>query len=233
MASKVFTIDSIGDITVYKRRGTHKINMRIVSGKVRVTQPAWLPYASGVQFAKANVTWVQKQIQIQPAFALHDGMLLGKARSISVEPGDTLRTRITDSKLLIYIPPYLRTDSPEVLAIIQPAIKRALKKESEQLLPERVAICAQQYDFDYSSVHCKSMRSRWGSCTSQKDITLNIFLMMAPWELIDYVIVHELVHTKHLHHGPAFWAAVQAIVPDYKQRRKDLKHIQATIAALQ
>lgn len=233
MASKSFTLNGIGDITVYKRRGTRKINLRIVSGKVRVTQPFWLPYASGVQFAGANKNWIQKQQQVQPMFSLQDGMLLGKNRSIYIESGDTLRTRITDTKLIVYIPPQFHTGSKEVLDIVQPAIKRALKKEATLQLPGRVALCAQKYGFSYNNVYCKSMRSRWGSCNSQKDITLNIFLMMVPWELIDYVIVHELVHTKYLHHGADFWAALEAIVPDYKQRRKELKQLQATIAPLQ
>jgi predicted metal-dependent hydrolase len=233
MASKGFTLDGIGDITVYKRRGTTKINLRIVSGKVRVTQPTWLPYASGVQFARSNRLWINKQQLVQPLFTLRDGMLLGKTRSIRIEQGDTLRTRITETELIVYIPSGFDIGSRQVLDIVLPAIKRALKKEAEAQLPERVALCAERYDFNYTSVRCKSMRSRWGSCTNQKEITLNIFLMMTPWELIDYVIVHELVHTVHLHHGPDFWEAVGAIVPDYKQRRKDLKAIQATIAPLQ
>jgi predicted metal-dependent hydrolase len=57
--------------------------------------------------------------------------------------------------------------------------------------------------------------------------------MMLPWELIDYVLLHELTHTKHLHHGEAFWSALEAIMPDIKRRKKELKKLQANIMPLQ
>ncbi len=57
--------------------------------------------------------------------------------------------------------------------------------------------------------------------------------MMVPWELIDYVLIHELVHTKYLNHGADFWGALEQIMPDYKERRKQLKTIQHTISHLQ
>lgn len=232
MATKTYNIDGIGEITVYKRRGTRKLSMRYVSGKLRVTQPAWLPYAAGVQFVRANAAWVAKNRQNSTVY-LCDGMKVGKAHNISFEPGSALRTRITETEILVYIPPSLTPKSPEVEKLCISAIKRTLKKQAQIHLPYRLAYCAKTYGFKYSSVYCKSMRSRWGSCNGKNEITLNIFLMMLPWELIDYVLVHELVHTEHMHHGKAFWDRVGEILPDYKQRRKKLKELQAAISPLQ
>lgn len=234
MAAKVYNLDGIGEVTVYKRRGTRRLNLRIVSGKIRVTQPTWLPYAAGVQFATTNQAWIAKQRIKQPSVSLDDGMQIGKHHILNISPGaEQLRTRITDNELIIHLPPHMSVHDLTNQPIVMSAIKRVLKQEAEQELPDRLAYCADIYDFNYTSVHCKSMRSRWGSCNNQKEITLNIFLMMAPWELIDYVLIHELVHTKHLHHGTDFWAAVAAIMPDYKQRRKQLKEIQSQIMHLQ
>lgn len=233
MASKIYSIYGIGDVTVYKRRGTRRMNLRIVSGKVRVTQPTWLPYAAGVQFAQNNRTWIVTQRAKQPEPFIEDGMQIGKQRVVSYESDDALRTKITDEALLIYVPPHMSIQDETVQQLAKTALKRALKKEAEAILPERLAYCAQNYGFTYTSVHCKSMRTRWGSCNSQQEITLNIFLTMVPWELIDYVLVHELAHTKHLHHGKDFWDEVANILPDYKQRRKALKEIQHKISYLQ
>lgn len=232
MAIKTYNIDGIGEISVYKRRGTKKLSMRYVGGKLRITQPAWLPYAAGVQFVHANANWIAKNRHEQAVF-LYDGMKIGKAHTLCFEPGTSLRSRITESEILIYVPPNLTPKSEKVEKLCISAIKRTLKKHAEIHLPDRLAYCAKTYGFTYASVHCKSMRSRWGSCNSKKEITLNIFLMMVPWELIDYVLVHELVHTEHLHHGPIFWARVEEILPDYKQRRKKLKEIQNSISPLQ
>ncbi len=233
MASKIYNLDGIGDVTVYKRRGTRRMNLRIVGGKIRVTQPLWLPYNAGLQFAQSNQAWITKQRTKQPQHLIDEGMAIGKQRILRYEPGETLRTRITNDELIIYVPPHAPMSSEKVQELAKAAIKRALKKEAGAVLPERLAFCAQKYGFTYTSVHCKSMRSRWGSCNNSKEITLNIFLMMVPWELVDYVIIHELAHTKHLHHGQDFWDEVEAILPDYKLRRKALKEIQHTVSHLQ
>lgn len=232
MATKTYNIDGIGEITVYKRRGTRKLSMRYVGGKLRVTQPTWLPYAAGVQFVHANKTWVTKNREEQSVY-LYDGMKIGKAHTLYFESGATLRSRITESEILIYVPPHLTPKSEKVEKLCISAIKRTLKKHAETHLPDRLAYCAKTYGFSYTAVNCKSMRSRWGSCNNKNEITLNIFLMMVPWELIDYVLVHELVHTEHLHHGPIFWERVAEILPDYKLRRNKLREIQASISPLQ
>ncbi len=233
MAAKTYTVEGIGEVTVYKRRGTRKMNLRLVGGQVRVTQPTWLPYATGLQFAKSNTSWIASQRVKQPSAALVSGTKIGKTFTIVFEFAPKLRTRITDTHIIVYVPYETPIADDAVQASAKNAIKRALKKDAEAKLPERLAHVAQKYGFTYSSVHCKSMRTRWGSCNNNKEITLNIFLMMVPWELIDYVLVHELAHTKHLHHGPDFWGEVESIMPDYKERRKELKQIQGTIAHLQ
>lgn len=233
MASKVFTVDGIGEITVYKRRSTHRINLRLVGGQIRVTQPAWLPYAAGVKFAESNSAWITQQQKNKPLAILVDGTRIGKTRLLRFEQGATLRTRITTDTLMVYVPPHLTSNSAQVQLATKQAIKRMLKKDAEEILPKRLEACAQKYGFNYTSVHCKSMRTRWGSCNNRKEITLNIYLLLTPWELIDYVLIHELVHTQHLHHGPEFWKAVTKIMPDYKDRRRQLKIIQHAIAPLQ
>lgn len=233
MAAKTYTIDGIGDVTVYKRKGTRRMNLRIVGGSVRVTQPTWLPYAAGLQFANKNTDWIAQQRQKQPEPSLEHGTKIGKEHILVFEQDVVLRTRVTSTHIIIYVPTGMQRSDAKVQAAVKTAVKRALKKEAEQTLPDRLAYCADEYGFSYRTVHCKSMRTRWGSCNNSKEITLNIFLMMVPWELIDYVIVHELAHTQHLHHGPDFWGAVERIMPDYKVRRKQLKEIQLTVAHLQ
>lgn len=233
MASKKYSLDGIGEITVYKRRGTRRMNLRIVGNQIRITQPAWLPYASGVQFAHKNREWIDKQRKKIPTQLVEHGLLVGKERTVVFEPSDLLRTRITSTHIIICVPVTMQYSDATVQQLAVAAIKRALKKEAELTLPERLAYCAEKYGFSYKSVYCKSMRTRWGSCNNNKEITLNIFLMMVPWELIDYVLIHELAHTKHLHHGDGFWQEVAAVMPDYKERRKQLKAIQHSIAYLQ
>ena len=76
---------------------------------------------------------------------------------------------------------------------------------------------------DYGRITIRMQKSRWGSCSSKGNLNFNCLLMNAPDEITDYVIVHELCHRKEMNHSPKFWAHVEAVLPDYKERRKWLK----------
>ena len=66
-------------------------------------------------------------------------------------------------------------------------------------------------------------KTRWGSCSSNKTLSFNWKLMLAPPKVLDYVVVHEICHLREMNHSPRFWALVESLMPDYKQQRKWLK----------
>ncbi len=74
-----------------------------------------------------------------------------------------------------------------------------------------------------AAVTFRRARTRWGSCSSNDRISLNLYLVMLPPELAEYVVVHELAHIVHKNHSPAFWERVARHLPDCKQRRKALR----------
>ncbi|HUD03238.1 MAG TPA: SprT family zinc-dependent metalloprotease [Patescibacteria group bacterium] len=232
MSVKSFSIDGIGIVAIHKRRGSKRLNLRIDGQKVRVTQPPWLPYANGVRFASSNKQWILIQRQNQPITKLIDGMAIGKNHTLIFQPGASLRTRVAKDIITVFIPPNLHSASPATQKAAQQAAKKALKIEAEELLGSRLSALATKYGFTCHDVKFKSMHSKWGSCNNKKVITISIYLMMVPWELIDYVLLHELAHTQYLHHGKDFWATIEAIMPDYKARRKRLKELQYLVAPL-
>ena len=81
----------------------------------------------------------------------------------------------------------------------------ALKLKAKSVLPAQLAKLAELHNFIYSGVKIRKSRSRWGSCSSKKIINLSFYLMLLPEHLIEYVLLHELCHTVHLNHSPAFW----------------------------
>ncbi|MDX9863383.1 MAG: SprT family zinc-dependent metalloprotease [Anaerolineaceae bacterium] len=96
--------------------------------------------------------------------------------------------------------------------------------QAREYLTDRLAHYGRVYGFSYKSLRINGARTRWGSCNAQRG-SLNFAwrLVMAPPEIVDYVVVHELCHLRHANHAAAFWAEVEGIMPDYKQRRKWLK----------
>lgn len=88
-----------------------------------------------------------------------------------------------------------------------------LKKRAKDFLPDRVQYLAKKYGFTYTSVTCRHQTTRWGSCSYKNSLNLNIELMRLPTELRDYIILHELTHTRHKHHQKAFWNYLEIVLP--------------------
>jgi len=98
------------------------------------------------------------------------------------------------------------------------AFVRWYKAQAALVLSQRILALSVQYGFTYQKIRISSARTRWGSCSSRGTLSFTWRLVMAPPEIVDYVVFHELVHTKIPNHSQAFWQGVAEIIPAYKQR---------------
>ncbi len=101
--------------------------------------------------------------------------------------------------------------------------KKQLMKKAKEYLPYRLEYYAKRYGYEYQKCRLSHANTRWGSCSSNKTISLNIGLMKVPEPLRDYVILHELAHLNHMDHSSAFWAEVASHDHNYKQHERKLK----------
>jgi predicted metal-dependent hydrolase len=113
--------------------------------------------------------------------------------------------------------------SQAALPKAQLVFKNWYRKQATQIISERVLWYASRNGFTYSKIRITSARRRWGSCTSRGTLSFTWRLVMAPMAVIDYVVVHELVHLQEKNHSKSFWGKVKAIMPDYKQQIAWLK----------
>lgn len=97
------------------------------------------------------------------------------------------------------------------------------RREAKKILSERVAYFARKHGFAYRSVRINAARTRWGSCSGKGSLNFTFRLAMAPLSVIDYVVVHELVHLSHPNHSQWFWKAVAEICPNFARERQWLK----------
>ncbi len=100
---------------------------------------------------------------------------------------------------------------------------KLLVTRAKRIIPVKVMKYSKMIGVSYGKITIRMQKSRWGSCSAQGNLNFNCLLMRAPDEIIDYVVVHELCHRKEMNHSPKFWAEVEKILPDYKERRKWLK----------
>ncbi len=99
----------------------------------------------------------------------------------------------------------------------------ALRAKAKRELPLRLAELAAEHGFEYNSVRIKHNASNWGSCSSKKNINLNLNLVRLPDHLRDYVMLHELCHLRYLNHGPEFHALLESLCPRWREHRLELK----------
>lgn len=100
-----------------------------------------------------------------------------------------------------------------------------LKLRAKEYIPQRVEFFANQMKVKYGTVTIRTQKTRWGSCSSDGNLNFNCLLMLTDFDIIDYVVVHELCHIKEMNHSKEFWNEVEKILPDYRKRRKMLKNI--------
>ncbi len=107
--------------------------------------------------------------------------------------------------------------------LIRDSITDWYRRYAKETLLKKTAYYSKIMQTDYQRITVREQRTRWGSCSSKGNLNFNWKLMMMPETVIDYVVVHELAHRKHMDHSPAFWREVEKILPDYKERRNWLR----------
>lgn len=100
--------------------------------------------------------------------------------------------------------------------LIRAALESWYRAQAKAYIVARVAELAKQHDFEYEKVTIKGQSTRWGSCSSKRNLNFNWKLMMTPPAAIDYVIIHELCHLREMNHSKKFWKLVARYCPDYK-----------------
>lgn len=101
------------------------------------------------------------------------------------------------------------------------------RKQNRELARQRITLRVEYFaplvGVTYNRIFIKEQKTRWGSCSSLGNLNFNWKLILLNEELLDYVVVHELAHRKQMNHSPTFWAEVERVLPDYRERRRRLR----------
>ena len=100
---------------------------------------------------------------------------------------------------------------------------KQLADGAARVIPEKVSYFAGMINVTYGKITIRNQKTRWGSCSAKGNLNFNCLLMLAPEEILDYVVVHELCHRKEMNHSKVFWNLVEGVLPDYRERRRWLK----------
>ncbi|QFU07833.1 hypothetical protein PARPLA_02121 [Rhodobacteraceae bacterium THAF1] len=190
-----------------------RISLRVSSldGRVTLTRPRFVSEAEALRFAETKADWLRAQTGRVPEgqSAVLDGTVPVGGVSHGIIEG---RPGLGDGVLRVRTG---RAVGPQVAAI--------LRETARARLAEAVARHATALGRVPGRLTLRDTRSRWGSCNHKGDLMFSWRLVMAPWEVLDYVAAHEVAHLEHMDHSAAFWEACARLRPDWRNQRDWLR----------
>ncbi|QHN42786.1 DUF45 domain-containing protein [Candidatus Mycosynbacter amalyticus] len=227
----IYTDDEFGAITIRKSHRSRSITLSVApNGMLRASMPVFASTRSLKKLIADSRTQIRSMLtQHAPKVAYADGMQIGKSHSLLVTSGPNLHLKRQQLKLVLTLPPTYNLTDAAVQQLVREHTLVALRKEARHYLPRRLSTLADELGCKYERVRFSHASTRWGSCSSRGTISLNIALMQLPFELIDYVLIHELCHTKQMNHSRDFWQLVEQADPEYSAHRRTIKQYSPTI----
>lgn len=214
-----------GTIVIRRSARASQLRMRVgPDGRFRASIPLYAPIFLVKRMINNSRDELRKLLDTsyqQPVYT--PWMRIGKSHTLRIVTSSSLSVTRKGQDIIVSLPETMKLEDSAVSQEITPVVRQALRIEARSYLPKRLKYLAEKHGFRYESVRFSHAGSRWGSCSSRGTISLNIALMQLPFEIIDYVLLHELAHTKHMNHSPEFWKELEISDPEYKKHRSILK----------
>lgn len=204
------------DVTLRRSARAKRLSLRVsrLDGRVTLTLPKRAREGEGIAFLQTKESWLRGHLdQMRPVqtVAMGQGVPV-RGALLPIIPATGRHVRITQ-------------DAVHVVAgrPVGPQVTAALKALARDVLTDASDRYAAQVNRPYTRISLRDTRSRWGSCSSAGALMYSWRLIMAPPPVLDYVAAHEVAHLVEMNHGPAFWALVGRLCPDYEQHRRWLR----------
>ena len=205
---QIISDKDFGKIHFVVRRSARNITMRVKEDGLHVTTP---PYRSITALLEAIAPFRERlrnvcsEVKPKP-FDLNFSIEAECFRlKLETSPLKNFTVSMRDETVVIACPAHADFTTDRVQTLVKNAVMRAMRKKAEEYLPPLVQYWSSLFDLPYNKVTISKARSRWGSCSSKRDISLSFYLMLLPAHLMDYVILHGLAHPREMNHGPKFW----------------------------
>jgi len=223
MKERILKLKDIGDVRFVKSKRARHINITLKPFKgVRVAVPQQVSYDAAEHFLMQKVQWIKSHLakieSIENRITVFDANSEFSTRNhrLQVRPAYTekISIKVIPGTILITYPAFIPVETNEVQSAVRKGIEEALRIEAKRYLPDRVDQLAVLNGFSYGQVSVKNTKTRWGSCSFRNNINLSLHLMRLPDPLVDYIILHELVHTRVKNHSSQFWQHLETVCPE-------------------
>ena len=231
MSEQLINIDGV-EVTFFKSDRAKSLNITIkpFTG-VRVSVPKSISFKKAKTATKQRIDWIKthlsKMQKAEELFTVFTPTSTFETREHHLEIKsveiEKVKSIVKDEKITVFVPLSTKIESDEVQLEVRKGIERAWRKEAKEYLPNRVEELAKKYNFQFKKVSIRNAKTRWGSCSNDNSINLSLHLMRLPDYLIDYVLLHELVHTKIKNHSKDFWHLLDTVSGNAKKLDREVK----------
>lgn len=222
-----------GNITVRRNSIATQVRVKVApDGTLHASLPLHAPLFLVKLLLKNSRSELRRILsQSRPEYEYENGLQIGKSHILIVQPSNGQEFSVTrhGQQIIVKLPSNKTLSDLDISRSIRNTVISALRIEAKSYLPKRLSFLANKFGYSYEKVRFSHASGRWGSYSSNGTISLNIALMKLPFELIDYIIIHELSHSKQMNHSNKFWSLVESADPNYKQHRRLLKLQSPTI----
>ena len=212
--SNIIEIEGIGFVLFKSSRKYKRITIKLKPfAGVEVMYPKSSSLKKAKEFVNSKKSWIinskEKIKQQENKHTIFDENSVFKTANFTLKiqkyRGENVSIQLKNGILNVYYPEKVSISNNLVQEAIRFGIEKAMRLEAKKTFPERVSQLSLKYGFKYNKLFIKNLKSRWGSCSAVNNINLNLQLVRLPDYLCDYVILHELCHTKEKNHGQNFW----------------------------
>ncbi len=219
--------EEFGKITIRRSPQATQVRIRVApDGSLRASIPMYAPLRLVKYLLKTSRSELREMLQkAKPTYEYENGMPVGKSHTLIIHHIHSPNLKVVRHglQIIVDLPIGMNLSDSKVADAIREVTIKALRVEAKSYLPKRLEFLSMKYGYKYNKVRFSHAGGRWGSCSSSGTISLNIALMKLPFELIDYVIIHEISHTEQMNHSDEFWSLVEQADPNYMTHRKALR----------
>jgi predicted metal-dependent hydrolase len=201
-------------------------------GLITLIVPRNVTEQKAIQFAIEKKNWIQKSLyrrefiknKITLFTEASDYQTRTRKLTIAKHAKSTIKSVVSPEQIIVWYPDYATVEDSRIQEVIRRAIEATWRVEAKKYLPTRVQQLAEKNGFTFKKLSIKKAGTRWGSCSHDNNINLNLQLMRLPDALLDYVILHELAHTVEKNHQASFWRLLEKVLPGARQLDKQLNN---------
>ncbi|MDR1602718.1 MAG: M48 family metallopeptidase [Tannerella sp.] len=225
---KTVYIEGLGDVVLRRSPRAQRNILRVKDRRVFATMPLYGTEKDMIAFIRRMHGKLLRLLDAAPERrSLNEDSTLQTLTfrlHIFRTPRANFYTTLKDDVLHIACPDGTDFEDERVQQLLRQMLKKALRHEACRILPARIEALAERHGFHYADVKIRDTKTRWGSCSSRKNISLSLSLLLLPEHLIDYVLLHELCHTVEMNHGKRFLQLLERVTDNRSQiLRRELK----------